>query len=92
MAEGWRNLSAVGARGLAITNNLNFGTPEKPEIMAQMAQSVLGMGDAARALDTPVVSGNVSLYNETDGRATVDGRFSDGRRASCSLCSTSNSC
>ena len=71
VAEAWRNLSAIGARGLAITNNLNFGNPEKPEIMAQMAQSVLGMGDAARALDTPVVSGNVSLYNETDGKAIL---------------------
>ena len=73
VAEAWRNLSAIGARGLAITNNLNFGNPEKPDIMAQMAQSVLGMGDAARALDTPVVSGNVSLYNETDGRAILPG-------------------
>ena len=71
VAEAWRNLSAIGARGLAITNNLNFGNPEKPEIMAQLAQSVLGMGDAARVLDTPVVSGNVSLYNETDGRAIL---------------------
>ncbi|MGC6453379.1 MAG: AIR synthase related protein, partial [Candidatus Puniceispirillaceae bacterium] len=71
VAEACRNLSAIGARGLAITNNLNFGNPEKPDIMAQMAQSVLGMGDAARALDTPVVSGNVSLYNETDGRAIL---------------------
>ena len=71
VAEAWRNLSAIGARGLAITNNLNFGNPEKPDIMAQLAQSVLGMGDAARVLDTPVVSGNVSLYNETDGRAIL---------------------
>jgi len=71
VAEAWRNLSAIGARGLAITNNLNFGNPERPEIMAQLAQSVLGMGDAARALDTPVVSGNVSLYNETDGSAIL---------------------
>ena len=71
VAEAWRNLSAIGARGLAITNNLNFGNPEKPDIMAQLAQSVLGMGDAARILDTPVVSGNVSLYNETDGRAIL---------------------
>ena len=71
VAEAWRNLSAIGARGLAITNNLNFGNPERPEILAQMAQSVLGMGDAARALDTPVVSGNVSLYNETDGSAIL---------------------
>ncbi len=71
VAEAWRNLSAIGARGLAITNNLNFGNPERPEILTQMAQSVLGMGDAARALDTPVVSGNVSLYNETDGSAIL---------------------
>ena len=71
VAEAWRNLSAIGVRGLAITNNLNFGNPERPEILAQMAQSVLGMGDAARALDTPVVSGNVSLYNETDGSAIL---------------------
>jgi phosphoribosylformylglycinamidine synthase len=71
VAEAWRNLSAIGARGLAITNNLNFGNPERPEILAQMAQSVLGMGDAARAFDTPVVSGNVSLYNETDGSAIL---------------------
>ncbi|MGB1999405.1 MAG: phosphoribosylformylglycinamidine synthase subunit PurL [Candidatus Puniceispirillaceae bacterium] len=71
VAEAWRNLSAIGARGLAITNNLNFGNPERPEIMAQVAQSVIGMGDAARALDTPVVSGNVSLYNETDGSAIL---------------------
>ena len=69
VAEAYRNICAVGARPLAITNNLNFGNPEKPEIMTQMAQSVIGMGEAARVLDTPVVSGNVSLYNETDGRA-----------------------
>jgi len=69
VAEAYRNICAVGARPLAITNNLNFGNPERPKIMMQMAQSVLGMGAAARALDTPIVSGNVSLYNETDGRA-----------------------
>ena len=69
VAEAYRNLSAIGATPLAITNNLNFGNPEKPEIMTQLAESVLGMGDAARQLDTPVVSGNVSLYNETDGKA-----------------------
>ena len=69
VAEGYRNLSAIGATPLAITNNLNFGNPEKPEIMTQLIESVLGMGDAARQLDTPVVSGNVSLYNETDGKA-----------------------
>jgi phosphoribosylformylglycinamidine synthase len=69
VAEAYRNITAVGARPLAITNNLNFGNPEKPEIMAQLAQSVVGMGEAAKSLDTPVVSGNVSLYNETDGMA-----------------------
>ena len=69
VAEGYRNLSAIGATPLAITNNLNFGNPEKPEIMTQLVESVLGMGDAARQLNTPVVSGNVSLYNETGGKA-----------------------
>ena len=69
VAEGYRNLSAGGATPLAVTNNLNFGNPEKPEIMAQLVGAVQGMGEACRALDTPVVSGNVSLYNETDGRA-----------------------
>ena len=69
VAEAYRNITAVGATPLAITNNLNFGNPEKPEIMAQLAQSVVGMGEAAKTLDTPVVSGNVSLYNETDGMA-----------------------
>ncbi len=69
VAEAYRNLSAIGATPLAITNNLNFGNPEKPEIMTQLVESVLGMGDAARQLNTPVVSGNVSLYNETDGKA-----------------------
>ncbi|MDB3880377.1 phosphoribosylformylglycinamidine synthase subunit PurL [Alphaproteobacteria bacterium] len=69
VAEAYRNLSAIGATPLAVTNNLNFGNPEKPEIMTQLVESVLGMGNAARQLDTPVVSGNVSLYNETDGNA-----------------------
>ncbi len=69
VAEGYRNLSASGATPLAVTNNLNFGNPEKPEIMAQLVGAVQGMGEACRALETPVVSGNVSLYNETDGRA-----------------------
>jgi len=69
VAEAYRNICAIGARPLAITNNLNFGNPEKPDIMAQLAQSVVGMGKAAKHLDTPVVSGNVSLYNETDGVA-----------------------
>ena len=69
VAEAFRNLSAIGSTPLAITNNLNFGNPEKPKIMTQLVDSVIGMGDAARMLDTPVVSGNVSLYNETDGNA-----------------------
>jgi len=67
VAEAWRNLTAVGARPLAITDNMNFGNPEKPEIMGQFAASIRGMAAACRALDFPVVSGNVSLYNETDG-------------------------
>ena len=67
VAEAWRNITAAGARPLAITDNLNFGNPEKPEIMGQFAACVQGIGDACRALDFPVVSGNVSLYNETQG-------------------------
>ena len=71
VAEAWRNLSAAGARPLAITDNMNFGNPEKPEIMGQFAASIRGMAAACRALDFPVVSGNVSLYNETDGRGIL---------------------
>jgi phosphoribosylformylglycinamidine synthase len=67
VAEAWRNLSAVGARPLAVTDNLNFGNPEKPEIMGQFVAAIAGMAEACRALDFPVVSGNVSLYNETQG-------------------------
>jgi phosphoribosylformylglycinamidine synthase II len=69
IAEAYANLVAVGATPLAVTDCLNFGNPEKPEIMWQLAESIRGMGDALRALDVPVVSGNVSLYNETDGKA-----------------------
>ena len=69
VAEAASNLVAVGATPLAVTDCLNFGNPEKPEIMWQFAQAVKGMGDACRALGTPIVSGNVSLYNETDGKA-----------------------
>jgi phosphoribosylformylglycinamidine synthase II len=69
VAECWRNLTAVGANPLAITDNLNFGNPERPEIMGQFVRTVDGIGAACRALDFPVVSGNVSLYNETNGRA-----------------------
>jgi len=65
IAETWRNLCAVGARPLAVTNCLNFANPQRPEIMAQFVHALEGMGDACRALDYPVVSGNVSLYNES---------------------------
>jgi phosphoribosylformylglycinamidine synthase len=65
VAETYRNLSAVGARPLAITNCLNFANPQRPEIMAQIVGCLNGMGDACRALDYPIVSGNVSLYNES---------------------------
>ena len=65
MAEAWRNLTAVGARPLALTDNMNFGNPERPEIMGQFAAAIRGMAAACEALDFPVVSGNVSLYNET---------------------------
>ena len=67
VAEAWRNLTAVGATPLAVTNNLNFGNPERPAIMGQLVGCVQGMGEACRALDFPVISGNVSLYNETGG-------------------------
>ena len=69
VAEAWRNLTAVGADPIAITDNLNFGNPERPEIMGQIVRAVDGMAEACRALDFPVVSGNVSLYNETNGVA-----------------------
>ena len=71
VAEAYRNLSAVGARPLAVTDNLNFGNPEKPEIMGQIVEAIRGMGQACRELDFPVVSGNVSLYNETAGTAIL---------------------
>jgi phosphoribosylformylglycinamidine synthase subunit PurL len=67
VAEAWRNLIAVGARPLALTDNLNFGNPERPETMGEFVGCLDGIGEAARALDFPVVSGNVSLYNETMG-------------------------
>ncbi len=67
VAEAYRNLSARGARPLASTDNLNFGNPEKPEIMGQLVGAIRGIGAACAALDMPIVSGNVSLYNETDG-------------------------
>ncbi|MDF2702626.1 MAG: phosphoribosylformylglycinamidine synthase subunit [Rubrobacteraceae bacterium] len=69
VAEAYRNLSCVGARPLAITNCLNFGSPEKPEGYYQLAESIEGMAQACESLETPVVSGNVSLYNETEAGA-----------------------
>ncbi|WP_298743017.1 phosphoribosylformylglycinamidine synthase subunit PurL [uncultured Brevundimonas sp.] len=69
VAEAWRNLTAVGARPIAITDNLNFGNPQRPEIMGQIVRAIDGMAEACRVLDFPVVSGNVSLYNETNGAA-----------------------
>ncbi len=71
VAENWRNLTAVGATPLALTDNLNFGNPERPEIMGQIVGAIEGMREACLALDYPVVSGNVSLYNETSGSAIL---------------------
>jgi phosphoribosylformylglycinamidine synthase subunit PurL len=71
VAEAYRNLCAVGARPLATTDNLNFGNPEKPEIMGQFVGAIKGIGAACAALDMPIVSGNVSLYNETDGKGIL---------------------
>ncbi|MEM8986836.1 MAG: phosphoribosylformylglycinamidine synthase subunit PurL [Pseudomonadota bacterium] len=69
VAEVWRNLTATGATPLAVTDCLNFGNPERPEIMAQFVGCIEGMAEACAALSFPVVSGNVSLYNETNGEA-----------------------
>ncbi len=71
VAECWRNISVRGATPLAITDNLNFGNPERPEIMGQFVGCLEGIGEAARALDFPIVSGNVSLYNETQGKGIL---------------------
>ncbi|MGE0341227.1 MAG: phosphoribosylformylglycinamidine synthase subunit PurL [Xanthobacteraceae bacterium] len=71
VAECWRNLTAVGSTPLAITDNLNFGNPERPEIMGQFVGCIRGIKEACLALDFPVVSGNVSLYNETQGRGIL---------------------
>ncbi|MFP7571451.1 phosphoribosylformylglycinamidine synthase subunit PurL [Marivita sp. S2033] len=71
VAEAFRNLCAVGAKPLATTDNLNFGNPEKPEIMGQFVGALDGIGQACTALDMPIVSGNVSLYNETDGQGIL---------------------
>ncbi|MGU3576371.1 phosphoribosylformylglycinamidine synthase subunit PurL [Brucellaceae bacterium C25G] len=71
VAECWRNLTAVGAEPLASTDNLNFGNPEKPEVMGQLVKAIEGIGEACRVLGFPIVSGNVSLYNETNGQAIL---------------------
>ncbi len=71
VAECWRNLTATGAEPLAATDNLNFGNPERPEIMGQLVKAIEGIGEACRALDFPIVSGNVSLYNETNGQGIL---------------------
>jgi len=71
VAESWRNLTAVGAKPLALTDNLNFGSPERPEIMGEFVGVIEGMREACLALDYPVVSGNVSFYNETNGSAIL---------------------
>ncbi len=69
VAECWRNLTAVGAEPLAVTDNLNFGNPERPEIMGQLVGAIRGISEACKVLAFPIVSGNVSLYNETNGEA-----------------------
>jgi phosphoribosylformylglycinamidine synthase len=69
VAEACRNVAAVGAVPIGVTNCLNFGNPEKPEVMGQLVMAIRGMGEACRALGVPITGGNVSLYNETDGRA-----------------------
>ncbi|HEX3651974.1 MAG TPA: phosphoribosylformylglycinamidine synthase subunit PurL [Rhizomicrobium sp.] len=71
VAEAWRNITAVGARPLAITDNLNYGNPEKPEIMGEIVAGVDGIAEACRALDFPVIGGNCSLYNETNGEGIL---------------------
>jgi len=88
VAEAWRNITAVGGRPLAITDNLNFGNPERPETMGQLVGCIAGIAQACTALDFPVVSGNVSLYNETSGSAILPtpviggvGLIADAQRA-----------
>ena len=71
VAECWRNLTAVGAEPIAVTDNLNFGNPERPEIMGQFVKAIEGLGEACRVLEFPIVSGNVSLYNETFGQGIL---------------------
>jgi phosphoribosylformylglycinamidine synthase len=71
VTESWRNIVASGAKPLAITDNMNFGNPERPEIMGQFVGCIEGMREACEALSYPVISGNVSLYNETNGKAIL---------------------
>jgi phosphoribosylformylglycinamidine synthase len=71
VAEAWRNLTAVGALPLAVTDNLNYGNPQKPEIMGQIVAGIDGIGEACLALDFPVIGGNCSLYNETNGEGIL---------------------
>ncbi|MBI1328742.1 MAG: phosphoribosylformylglycinamidine synthase subunit PurL [Alphaproteobacteria bacterium] len=71
VAEAWRNITAVGAKPLAVTDNLNFGNPQKPEIMGEIVGCIEGIAEACRALDFPVISGNCSLYNETNGEGIL---------------------
>jgi phosphoribosylformylglycinamidine synthase len=71
VAECWRNITAVGAVPLAVTDNLNFGNPQKPQIMGEIVGAIDGIGDACRALDFPVIGGNCSLYNETNGEGIL---------------------
>ena len=71
VAEAWRNLTASGATPLAVTDNLNYGNPQKPEIMWEIVAGIDGIGDACRALDFPVIGGNCSLYNETNGEGIL---------------------
>jgi phosphoribosylformylglycinamidine synthase II len=71
VAEAWRNLTAVGAVPMAVTDNLNFGNPQKPDIMGEIVSAVDGIGEACRALDFPVIGGNCSLYNETNGEGIL---------------------
>ena len=71
VAEAWRNLTVTGARPLAVTDNLNFGNPQRPEVMGQIVYAIEGLAEACRELSFPVISGNVSLYNETNGQAIL---------------------
>ena len=88
VAEAFRNITAVGAEAIGISNCLNFGDPQKPEMMWFIAEAIRGLGEAARAFSVPVISGNVSLYNETRGRAVLPtpliamvGLLADAKRA-----------